>query len=155
MHIGGIGGGRGFWRAAVGNKRRRSTSANDKIPTHRWTRLKMAAEVRWLLAISAIILAFANGYDGSTPHRRFEYKYSFKPPYLAQKDGSVPFWQYGGSEFLLRFPRAGRTAGPRSSCFAVTLQRRFLDIPDNVAYKFKISPPTCIIKDFSNYFIQT
>ena len=28
--------------------------------------------------------------------RRFEYKYSFKPPYLAQKDGSVPFWQYDG-----------------------------------------------------------
>ncbi|VVD01410.1 unnamed protein product [Leptidea sinapis] len=30
-------------------------------------------------------------------HRRFEYKYSFKPPYLAQKDGSVPFWEYGGN----------------------------------------------------------
>lgn len=28
---------------------------------------------------------------------RFEYKFSFKPPYLAQKDGSVPFWEYGGS----------------------------------------------------------
>lgn len=31
-------------------------------------------------------------------HRKFEYKYSFKPPYLAQKDGSVPFWEYGGSK---------------------------------------------------------
>lgn len=30
------------------------------------------------------------------PHRKFEYKYSFKPPYLAQKDASVPFWEYGG-----------------------------------------------------------
>jgi len=30
-------------------------------------------------------------------HKRFEYKYSFKPPYLAQKDGSVPFWQYDGN----------------------------------------------------------
>jgi len=58
----------------------------------------MAAEVRWLLVVSAIILAIARGNDGSMPHRRFEYKYSFKPPYLAQKDGSVPFWQYGGSE---------------------------------------------------------
>lgn len=28
---------------------------------------------------------------------RFEYKFSFKPPYLAQKDGSVPFWQYDGN----------------------------------------------------------
>ncbi|XP_065352759.1 protein ERGIC-53 [Cloeon dipterum] len=57
----------------------------------------MAAEVRWLLLVSAIILAIARGNDGSAPHRRFEYKYSFKPPYLAQKDGSVPFWQYGGN----------------------------------------------------------
>ncbi|XP_030385850.1 protein ERGIC-53 [Scaptodrosophila lebanonensis] len=30
-------------------------------------------------------------------HRRFEYKYSFKPPYLAQKDGTVPFFEYGGN----------------------------------------------------------
>lgn len=30
-------------------------------------------------------------------HKKFEYKYSFKPPYLAQKDGSVPFWEYGGN----------------------------------------------------------
>ncbi|CAN8013792.1 unnamed protein product [Ixodes persulcatus] len=30
-------------------------------------------------------------------HRKFEYKYSFKGPYLAQKDGSVPFWEYGGN----------------------------------------------------------
>ncbi|XP_063701654.1 protein ERGIC-53 [Culicoides brevitarsis] len=30
-------------------------------------------------------------------HRQFRYKYSFKPPFLAQKDGSVPFWTYGGN----------------------------------------------------------
>uniref|UniRef100_A0A1B0GNE4 Uncharacterized protein n=3 Tax=Phlebotomus papatasi TaxID=29031 RepID=A0A1B0GNE4_PHLPP len=29
-------------------------------------------------------------------HRTFQYKYSFKPPYLAQKDATVPFFQYGG-----------------------------------------------------------
>ena len=28
---------------------------------------------------------------------RFEYKFSFKPPYLAQKDGSVPFFEYAGN----------------------------------------------------------
>lgn len=39
-----------------------------------------------------------NGNINHQVHRRFEYKYSFKPPYLAQKDGSVPFWEYGGSE---------------------------------------------------------
>lgn len=32
------------------------------------------------------------------PMKRFEYKYSFKPPYLAQKDGSVPFFEHAGSE---------------------------------------------------------
>jgi len=32
------------------------------------------------------------------PFKRFEYKYSFKPPYLAQKDGSVPFWEHSGSK---------------------------------------------------------
>lgn len=34
-------------------------------------------------------------YDA--PHKRFEYKYSFKGPYLAQKDGAVPFWEYEGN----------------------------------------------------------
>ena len=32
-------------------------------------------------------------------HKRFEYKYSFKPPYLAQKDGTVPFFEYSGSKY--------------------------------------------------------
>lgn len=36
-------------------------------------------------------------------HRRFEYKYSFKPPYLAQKDGTVPFWEYGGSKYTNKY----------------------------------------------------
>lgn len=31
------------------------------------------------------------------PHKRLEYKYSFKGPYLAQKDGAVPFWEYQGA----------------------------------------------------------
>ncbi|XP_050723851.1 protein ERGIC-53-like isoform X2 [Eriocheir sinensis] len=31
------------------------------------------------------------------PHKRFEYKYSFKGPYLAQKDNQVPFWHYSGN----------------------------------------------------------
>ncbi|KAF7394098.1 hypothetical protein HZH68_010917 [Vespula germanica] len=57
--------------------------------------MKMAAEVRWLLVFLAFLtftFVFAD-----IPHRKFEYKYSFKPPYLAQKDRSVPFWEYGGN----------------------------------------------------------
>lgn len=36
------------------------------------------------------------------PHRRFEYKYSFKGPHLAQSDGSIPFWVHTGSKFVSR-----------------------------------------------------
>ncbi|XP_077203021.1 protein ERGIC-53 [Paroedura picta] len=32
-----------------------------------------------------------------SPHRRFEYKYSFKGPHLVQADGSVPFWLHTGN----------------------------------------------------------
>jgi len=56
----------------------------------------MAAEVRWLYLAAAIFVAVVEVL-GNAPLRRFEYKYSFKPPYLAQKDGSVPFWEYGGN----------------------------------------------------------
>ncbi|KAL0965900.1 hypothetical protein UPYG_G00287490 [Umbra pygmaea] len=31
------------------------------------------------------------------PHRRFEYKYSFKGPHLSQADGSIPFWVHSGN----------------------------------------------------------
>lgn len=56
----------------------------------------MAAEVRWpVFVVLTILMSFVSSQN---PHRKFEYKYSFKPPYLAQKDGSVPFWEYGGSE---------------------------------------------------------
>ncbi|XP_076844957.1 protein ERGIC-53 [Brachyhypopomus gauderio] len=34
---------------------------------------------------------------GSAPHRRFEYKYSFKGPHLTQSDGTIPFWVHTGS----------------------------------------------------------
>lgn len=34
------------------------------------------------------------------PHRRFEYKYSFKGPHLSQTDGSIPFWIHTGSKFV-------------------------------------------------------
>lgn len=58
----------------------------------------MAAEVRW---ICCILLCFlCRGILSNAPFKRFEYKFSFKPPYLAQKDGKVPFWEYGGSKYI-------------------------------------------------------
>ena len=44
-----------------------------------------------------------NAQGQSNPHRRFEYKYSFKPPYLAQKDGTVPFFEYSGRKLFWNF----------------------------------------------------
>ena len=60
--------------------------------------MKMAAEVRWLFVF--LVSCGVSLCRGEAPHRKFEYKYSFKPPYLAQKDGSVPFWEYGGSKYF-------------------------------------------------------
>ncbi|XP_076139896.1 protein ERGIC-53 [Alosa pseudoharengus] len=42
-----------------------------------------------------IVAGSSTGED--TPHRRFEYKYSFKGPHLSQSDGSVPFWVHTGN----------------------------------------------------------
>lgn len=54
-------------------------------------------------AIVIILASATHGNDTGLVHRRFEYKYSFKPPYLAQKDSSVPFWEYGGSKWKIIF----------------------------------------------------
>lgn len=51
-------------------------------------------------AVLIYVLVLVNSQN---VHKRFEYKYSFKPPYLAQKDGSVPFWEYGGSKYSIFF----------------------------------------------------
>lgn len=40
----------------------------------------------------------AAGTQAELPHRRFEYKYSFKGPHLVQNDGTVPFWAHAGSK---------------------------------------------------------
>lgn len=63
--------------------------------------------LRSLLLILPILVLNTNGQVNPVPsqvgvHRRFEYKYSFKPPYLAQKDGTVPFWEYGGSKYTTK-----------------------------------------------------
>ena len=35
-------------------------------------------------------------------HSKFEYKYSFKGPYLIDAKGRIPFWNYGGSKLKRR-----------------------------------------------------
>ncbi|CAH0599968.1 unnamed protein product [Chrysodeixis includens] len=55
------------------------------------------SSIKLNLVLCSVILSILVCVNTQTVHRRFEYKYSFKPPYLAQKDGSVPFWEYGGN----------------------------------------------------------
>jgi len=57
--------------------------------------LDPAQVTRLLLCFTFSLCVLVAGQAGV--HKRFEYKFSFKPPYLAQKDGSVPFWQYDGN----------------------------------------------------------
>ena len=62
----------------------------------------MASMVNFIIpVIIGLVLSLATNAQnqntqGQNPHKRFEYKYSFKPPYLAQKDGTVPFFEYSG-----------------------------------------------------------
>lgn len=49
------------------------------------------------ILITFILISLIDGFGQQlTRHETFQYKYSFKGPYLAQKDNSVPFWQYSG-----------------------------------------------------------
>ena len=53
--------------------------------------------MRISILITFILISLIDGFgQQSTRHERFEFKFSFKGPYLAQKDNSVPFWQYSG-----------------------------------------------------------
>ncbi|XP_030048857.1 protein ERGIC-53 isoform X2 [Microcaecilia unicolor] len=69
-----------------------------------------AAAAGRLLSVECLLLPllllfspcrFGAAADGSAPasppHRRFEYKYSFKGPHLVQSDGTVPFWVHTGN----------------------------------------------------------
>jgi len=54
--------------------------------------------VQCLVPVFLVILSlWSTTVDCSSAIKKFEYKYSFKPPYLAQKDGSVPFWDHFGN----------------------------------------------------------
>ncbi|XP_018018315.1 protein ERGIC-53 isoform X1 [Hyalella azteca] len=52
---------------------------------------------RLIVVLCGLIASIPEFSLGQSPHRRFEYKYSFKSPYLAQKDNQVPFWTYSGN----------------------------------------------------------
>uniref|UniRef100_A0A8C5LQ39 Lectin, mannose binding 1 n=1 Tax=Leptobrachium leishanense TaxID=445787 RepID=A0A8C5LQ39_9ANUR len=61
--------------------------------------MAVSMERQHLCAVFILALFSLAAGDGQqeAPHRRFEYKYSFKGPYLVQNDGSVPFWTHTGN----------------------------------------------------------
>lgn len=62
---------------------------------------KLLSAQRCVLLVAALFHCSVRGETGSEepPHRRFEYKYSFKGPHLTQSDGTIPFWVHTGSKF--------------------------------------------------------
>ncbi|XP_067646729.1 protein ERGIC-53 [Eurosta solidaginis] len=59
--------------------------------------IELSCSWRFLQFVTILLVLVEYRLVQGNVHRRFEYKYSFKPPYLAQKDGTVPFWEYGGN----------------------------------------------------------
>ena len=53
--------------------------------------------------VGLVLYAVFNLSFGSTPHKRFEYKLSFKGPHLVQRDGTIPFWEHGGRKYFSEF----------------------------------------------------
>ncbi len=75
---------------------RQHSDSNMAVPT-----AKCLAAYAYLLLISLMFPhVFADSAAGDMPHRRFEYKYSFKGPHLTQSDGRIPFWIHTGSKFI-------------------------------------------------------
>ncbi|KAK3881132.1 hypothetical protein Pcinc_014421 [Petrolisthes cinctipes] len=63
---------------------------DSRVDTHQDPKMDVCCTLAFFLAILCLASA-------ENTHKRFEYKYSFKGPYLAQKDNQVPFWQYSGN----------------------------------------------------------
>ncbi|KAI5096302.1 protein ERGIC-53, partial [Silurus meridionalis] len=60
---------------------------------------KLQAAQQCLLLVSVLFHCSARGGAAGeeAPHRRFEYKHSFKGPHLTQSDGMIPFWVHTGN----------------------------------------------------------
>lgn len=54
-------------------------------------------QLLFLLSPFRLLVVADDGTPAPSPHRRFEYKYSFKGPHLVQNDGTVPFWVHTGN----------------------------------------------------------
>lgn len=51
----------------------------------------------FVLAVGSLVMSLGQAFVPPETLRRFEYKLSFKGPHLIFKDGTIPFWEHGGS----------------------------------------------------------
>uniref|UniRef100_A0AAX7UDN3 L-type lectin-like domain-containing protein n=1 Tax=Astatotilapia calliptera TaxID=8154 RepID=A0AAX7UDN3_ASTCA len=71
-----------------------ATSASPAVGA----RLLITTFVTTLIFHSSVAdIAVGASTTEEAPHRRFEYKYSFKGPHLSQSDGGIPFWIHTGN----------------------------------------------------------
>ena len=52
-----------------------------------------------LPVVVQLLIAVIQFASTTSPHKRFEYKVSFKGPHLVQRDGTIPFWEHGGRKY--------------------------------------------------------
>uniref|UniRef100_UPI00398E6AD2 protein ERGIC-53-like isoform X2 n=1 Tax=Pristiophorus japonicus TaxID=55135 RepID=UPI00398E6AD2 len=57
----------------------------------------MAGCAAILASLLCLLPAPSSSQKAERPHRKFEYKYSFKGPHLVLHDGSIPFWTHHGN----------------------------------------------------------
>ena len=62
------------------------------------------------VVVGCLLLVLAGSSDAVLPalthiHSKFDYKHSFKGPYLTTSQGDVPFWRHGGSETISQLVR--------------------------------------------------
>ena len=60
-----------------------------------------AVILRFVLTTTLIFVNVSYGQNSQEIRRRFEYKLSFKGPYLVVRDGTVPFWDHFGRKMIL------------------------------------------------------
>ena len=60
--------------------------------------VNMAAPVQFV--IFSILISVISLGNCALPHKKFEYKLSFKGPHLVQRDGTIPFWEHGGRKYI-------------------------------------------------------
>ncbi len=53
-----------------------------------------------IIIITIFVICFVPVFGDDGEFKRFEHKYSFKGPFLAQEDGTIPYWDRRGGKLI-------------------------------------------------------